>query len=353
MFSSHRATWTLSLLFLAAYLHPGRVHADTYCVTAGDTAALKAALTFAESNGADDVIELQGGTYSLTSAETLRYYPNTEQHDLTIEGGYSDFFGNPCGLAPASPDARGTVIDGGQLELTLPGGSGSITIRGITVSNAISSNQWPVPVAVGGLAGSTGNISIFNSMFLGNVSVSNQAVALGAVDGSLSIQNVVFASNGTLTGDYPVAISGFRMDPNALCVSVVNSTFTNNTSSGPAVGFTTPFCLAVVANDVFWGDASGDVEFGSPSMVYVANSDFGDLTEIANTNAVAVLNIDPMFNSDFSLDNASRLHDAGSKGGFIFTPAQFDAFGNPRVVGAMPDVGAYETQDDIFGDYFD
>jgi hypothetical protein len=40
-------------------------------------------------------------------------------------------------------------------------------------------------------------------------------------------------------------------------------------------------------------------------------------------------------------------------GGFIFANGDYDAFGNPRIYGANPDIGAFEISDVIFAHAFD
>lgn len=341
------------LLLILALAVSAHSQAATICVASGDVVGLKAAIATAQSNGEDDLIELQTGQYFLSSADTLSYYPDVEEHSLTIEGGYSDFFGNPCGIAPASPDARQSVIDGGRLRLSLPGGAGSISLKSVTISNAIGNNQYSVPVAIGGLSNSTGNVSIYNSMFLGNVSFTNEAVAVGVTQGTLLIQNSLFASNSSLAGVPPIRIH----DPasgGAFCLGIVNSTFMQNASTAPAVRISTPACLALVANSVFWdGNVGGDMQIDSPSMTYMQNDDLGNLAEAANTQATNLLSVDPMFNSDYSLKDYSPLRDAGSNGGVIYSPGEFDVIGNPRTDGANPDIGAFEIQDVIFANTFD
>lgn len=141
--------------------------------------------------------------------------------------------------------------------------------------------------------------------------------------------------------------------PGALCVAIVNSTFTGNFSSVAAVELYVPSCGALAANDILWGNPSGDIEIHFPDTTYLVNDDLGNLGEAANTQSSNLLSTNPMFNSDFSLCDASPLRDAGGDGSFIFSPGKFDVVGNPRVYGTHPDVGAYEIQDVIFANGVD
>jgi hypothetical protein len=336
---------------LLALASGGHVHAATICVHSGDVVGLKAALATAEQNGEDDLIEVETGQYYLSDADTLSYYPSVEQRSLTIEGGYSEFFSNPCEVPPSSPDARQTVLDGGHLSLTLPDGAGSINLKSITVRNTVSNNQHSVPVIIGGLANSTGNLYIYNSIFSGNSSLANAAIFFGASSGTLVVQNSLFESNASFAGMSPIGFSGVAI--NNLCMEVVNSTFTQNASSQPGVRISTPACVALVANSIFWGNSGGDINIGIPAMTSMVNDDLGNLDEAANTQAVNLLSINPMFNPDFSLQDTSPLRDAGSTGNIFFSPGNFDVIGSPRIYGTNPDIGAFEIQDVIFASAFD
>src|ERR1700754_4123298 len=91
----------LVIPLLLAFAALPQARAATFCITAGDIAGLQSTLATASSNGEDDVIELQAGQYSMPSNFLLHYDASpTEHHDLTIQGGYGDNLGNPCGTPP-------------------------------------------------------------------------------------------------------------------------------------------------------------------------------------------------------------------------------------------------------------
>jgi uncharacterized repeat protein (TIGR01451 family) len=90
---------------------------------------LRAALTSAQDNGADDVIRIVRGSYvgnfSYVAADT-------EVHDLTLEGGYS------AGCASRVPDPTNTVLDGagaGRVLSLTTTGSGNFLLEGLTLQN--------------------------------------------------------------------------------------------------------------------------------------------------------------------------------------------------------------------------
>jgi hypothetical protein len=109
-------------------------------------------------------------------------------------------------------------------------------------------------------------------------------------------------------------------------------------------------------NCIFWGEANGFVNnevvverLGNAAF----SATFGNvLWRVRNTPSPAVINaainnLDPRFDS---VDNNRRFYNfrlaAGSpaidKG--VATPVSIDLDGNPRIVGALPDLGAYEKQ---------
>jgi hypothetical protein len=340
-----------SLLTLTLALACTQIRAATMCVVAGDSLGLQAALASAASNDEDDVIGLQSGQYFMGQNFVLDYNPNTKQHDLTIEGGYEDFFGNPCGIVPTSPDARRTIIDGGELRFVLPNGIGSIALSAITIRNMISNNQHPSAVSITSLAGSSGGVFIRNSMFIGNVSLVSNAINFRVTDGMLVIQNSLFALNASLSGDYPISLNAFAQN-GQLCLGAINSSFTRNTSSSAAVGLQAPSCLTLLGNDILWGNNSPtDIEIFYPDNAFLVNDDFGDVSEATGAQVGHLVSVDPLFNSDFSLRDFSPLRDACGAS-FFFSPGEFDVIGNLRAYG-IPDIGAYEIQDVVFASDFD
>lgn len=327
--------------------------AATICVTAGDIVGLQSALATAAGNGEDDLIELQSGQYSMPASFLLGYDALTEAHDVTIEGGYDANFGNPCGVAPAFPDPRLTVLDGGLWSARLSSGGGSFTMRGTTVQNTFGSNPNLAPVEITAAPNSTGNITLENAIFSGNGSTTKPAVYVFSDQGAVIIQNALFVSNVSFSGQSAVRFGSLRAG-GSVCTSIVNTTFTANTTSTAGVDVSTQACFALAANDIFWGNgAGGDVQFDNPNNTYLEYSDLGDLAEAQNTQSSNLLSVDPMFLPDYSLHDLSPLRNLGSPGGFVFTPGQYDVVGNPRTYGLYPDIGAYEIQDVIYAGGFD
>jgi hypothetical protein len=327
--------------------------AATFCVTAGDMSGLQSALATAAGNGEDDLIELQGGQYPMPASFLLEYNAITEHHDVTIEGGYGANIGDPCGTPPTFPDPRVTVLDGGLWRAHLAVGVGSFTMRAVTVQNTFDIDPNHAPVEITAAPNSTGNITLENAIFSGNGSTTKPAIYLFSDQGAVLIQNALFDFNVSFSGQSAVRIGSLRAG-GSICTSIVNATFTANTTSTAGIDVSTQMCFALAANDIFWGNgAGGDVQFDNPSNTYVEYSDLGDLAEAQNTQSSNLLSVDPLFLPDYSLHDLSPLRDKGSSGGFVFSPGSFDVVGNPRTYGTNPDIGAFEVQDVIFADGFD
>ena len=327
--------------------------ATSTCISDGDIAGLQAALSTAASNGDDDVIQLQIGHYSMPSGFVLDF-PSAEAHSLTIEGGYSPNFGNDCGTPPASPDARLTVLDRGLWRLHLAAGAPSITLRGLTLQNTSSADPMHAPIEIDADAAADGVIAVENTMLIGNSSVNTSAIYFSAGHGAISVQNSLLASNVALAAINPIRFRSLRNG--SLCVSIVNSTFAANVSAQPSVYVLNPGCIALAANDIFWGNSTSDVVFANLASTYLLSDDLSAIGDAAGTQAFDVVSVDPMFNADFSIQGFSPLRDKGNPGGgaALFSPGPFDVAGQVRDYPAgLPDIGAFEIADLIFLDDFD
>jgi hypothetical protein len=326
----------------------------TTCISDGDIAGLQSALGAAASNGDDDLIQLQIGMYSMPSGFVLDF-PSAEAHSLTIEGGYSPNFGNDCGTPPASPDARLTVLDRGLWRLHLATGAEAVTLRGLTLQNTSSADPTLAPIEIDADAAATGTIALENAMLIGNSSFGTSAIHLSAGQGAISVQNSLLASNVTLAAINPIRFRSVRNG--SFCVSIVNSTFAGNVSAQPSVYVINPSCLAIAANDIFWGNATSDVVFSNLAGTYLVSDDLSALNDATGTQSFDVLSTNPMFNPDFSLQALSPLRDKGSLGGggvSVFSPGLFDVAGQTRISPAgLPDIGAFENNDVIFMNGFE
>jgi len=78
----------LFLVFLVAFLASNVAFGETFNVTSPEE--FQSALTIAESNGEDDVINVAAGTYNITSTLHYSSYNGDSGHKLTIQGAGAD-----------------------------------------------------------------------------------------------------------------------------------------------------------------------------------------------------------------------------------------------------------------------
>jgi hypothetical protein len=339
-----------ALLLSLLVLSPPEGRAATVCVNAGDIVGLQTALANAANNSEDDVIELEVGEYSMQSNFPLFYSASAEVHSLTIEGGYAADFSGPCGSPPTVPDAALTVLHGGIFRIHMAG-AGSFSLKGVTIENTFSTDPLDSPVEIGGYNNASGTFTIQHAMFLSNASTTKAAVYIFAGDGGLLIQDSLFANNLSASASESAVHVGSLSTGGSFCTVILNSTFADNSSPmTPALDIHTQMCDTIAANDIFWHGNAGAVQFDVPQSTYLANDDFDDLSEAANAaQASALLSVDPLFYPDYSLHDFSPLRDKG----FAFSLESYDVVGYPRVDGANPDVGAFETHDVIFANGFE
>jgi hypothetical protein len=341
-----RSGWiclALGLAFICPY-----VRAADICVLAGDYLGLQAALDTAASNNEDNLIMLQSGQYDIPGNVEI-HSTSAGPHDLIIAGGYTEFAGDACG-GIISNDARTTVLNGGKrFNLWLPVGPGSMTLKTLTITGVFNASINEDAITVFGSANTMGSVRISNAIFAGNVSVGSSAISISSTN-SVLIENSLFYQNDTLSGLPSIQTVVNRPD-NGFCVAIVQSTFTKNTSASPNIYIASNTCQTLLANDIFWGNPGGDLQFAAP--VHIENSDVTNLSDLNGTFASHVLSLDPLFNSDLSLSDFSPLRDFGVLGGFFFDNGDYDVGGSTRIYGSSPDVGAFEIEDVIFAHPFD
>ena len=151
---------TKCILFLISsflvILNSSNVFSTTFCV--GTASELSTALSTATSNGEDDIIRAQQGTYNGNFI-----YASTEAYGVTIEGGYA------AGCGSREVDATNTVLDsnnnGVVLVLSAPDVIAVFLVDGLTVQNGNASSARGGGVYVGN---SGGTVKITNCRIISN-----------------------------------------------------------------------------------------------------------------------------------------------------------------------------------------
>ncbi len=177
----------------------GVSQAATFTVSDGDVAGLITAITMANTNGEDDVINLPAnGTYTLVTANNT----DTGANGLPLlrtDGGHSiTFNGNRTTIR------RGVV--GSSFRIFQIAASANVTMRGLIISNGAIGETPGFSASGGGISNNNGTLTLVNCTITGNSASSTQtgaAVASGGGinnnGGTLTLQNCTLRGNSVST----------------------------------------------------------------------------------------------------------------------------------------------------------
>jgi hypothetical protein len=338
-----KSTLQIAVATAIALTFAARADAAEFCVK--DAQGLKVALTLAQSNGEDDVIQLQAGTYTPAAASFV--YQSDEAHSLTIAGGYFTL-PEQASCAFQLSGAGFTMIEGGGIKAPLyvdaTAAESSIAVSNLTVRNAVSVNSVPPLHLVGAGAVTLENVVVRDNQ------VEAYAAQIGSSNSQVKVRNCAFVGNSATA---PI-VRAILVSANAGVTPAV--TFNNNTVAAN-VGMAGALFVGsgdmMIANNVFWNNGDTDLLSDGSGSNTLSNTDYGSLSGnwINDMNA---LHVDPHFlaSADFRLRADSLLRDAGDNsapGGI----GDWDAGGGARVVFGTVDIGAYEVSDSIFQDGFE
>ncbi len=346
-------------------LHCGASMAADLCVDTG--AELQQALSIAQSNGEDDTIKIETGTYSLPGGATAFEYFSGQGDALSIEGGYSG--GLLCGRKRNI--ASLTVLSGGGAQQVMrlrAWGDGTISVKNLSIRDGDSAADG------GGLyIGDPG--STFMAGFVGDVNVErvifefNHSGARGGAlyvatnAGLVRVNGSLFAFN-QCADNYCALLVESPNAPLALPVQVYlggNTLTVNRCSNGApincnmeAAGFEGPQHVRLYHN-LFAFQSEYDLYAYDPDTevdLYYNNIDqvFGTLDdEVGSMNIDDPLFID-VLGDDFRLQSTSPMLNHGNA---PLPPTSIDLNGRTRIIGSAPDLGAYEFNPALFDDGFE
>ncbi len=354
----------LTLLLLAT---SPAVRGATFCATS--SSELQAALDSAASNGQADVIRVQTGTYSAPAGGFVFNAALVVDNDITLSGGWTPFFGNPCGQQSA-PGAYDTKLNGNgssRVMSLLPSPNADVSVELLTFlggnTESLPAGQSGAGLDVGTYLGYAGSITIERNIFMSNAS-GDFAGGLGAGTdgGTLLVRNNLFIANSASCSNAAAALSydgpgTAHVINNTVAFNSVGEDCTGS-SPAPTGGLTlfgsSPFLLV---NNILWGNENSDLRLvGSVRLV---SNDYQSLTGTPAPGSGIDYHVDPKFRfstfTDMHLGNDSPLIDLGivplPSAGWQLSALDLD--GITRVVGSSVDLGAYENADAIFNDGFD
>ena len=340
--------------------------ATTFCVS--DVAELQGALDLAATNGSDDEIRLNIGTYE--GGVSFNPVGFDDGRALTIRGGYIPFL-TSCVKATDDPHATVLSDPDGIVALTL-----HLRPPAAAAPRLVRIEQLTFTAADVGLwidedgADVARQVEVRRNVFEGLAGspaiLAANAVEISRAGSSLRLEGNLVRANGT-DGENFVAF--LVTGGSANTVEVVQNTIVENVVgdtaglwilcdlvSGPAVG---------VANNILWGNLQGstlgggaasDLRFEDECVTDLAFNDIGASVGSPDTGTGNV-SLLPGFRAplDYELSVGSAVRNLGDltpPGGL---PA-VDLLGRPRQNGAglpenLPDLGAFETPW-IFADGF-
>ena len=277
---------------LVAFFTINVAFGETFYVTNPDE--FQNALTKAQSNGEDDVINVAAGTYNITSTLHYSTYDGDGGHKLTIQGAGADQTvldgGGSVQILYINTDIdhddddsggditiRGITFENGYEDYCDGGGvyvDGSlinITIRECTFSENSAYHYYFLFGDGGGVyAGSYGTITITNNTFSGN-SAEDYGGAVYAGGHTVIITNNTFSGNSADDGGAVCARGG--------TITITNNTFSGNSANcwGGGVDAWSIFDTIIIASNIFSKNSAG---YGGGVH---AGSDSGTITITNNT----------------------------------------------------------------------
>lgn len=361
-------------LVVALWALSPTAHTAEFCVTTSQE--LSSALSSAGLNNENDVIRIATGNYTAPDANGFRYIANSvspENHSLVISGGWTEFFGNPCGQQAGSTPYDTFLSGNGGRVLGIYAGTLS-NITGVEISN-LSITGGDSTGDGGGLrmamSGSDGDIRIDRCAFIGNQADFGAALSVYGNE-RIELRSSVIAANTT---NHSMTIGGaiFITTSGNKGIYLINNTLVSNqveASDTPQYGgallVANDPAQALVVNNILWGNEGHDLAtFGSGDF-YIHNNDIGsrsgNVFELNNN-----ISVEPTYTGgllNFTPAGDSALIDAGREPPtFNPIPVPFDNnwgtgtvdfIGNPRIRGERIDIGAYEgVPSGIFEDGFE
>jgi len=355
----------LSLLCLSSW----SLQAAEFCV--GTATELRNALNTASTNNQDDDIRVELGVFA-SNGSTFQYN-EIQGFDLTISGGWIDFFDNDCGIqSPNQP--LDSILDGSDSTQALyirTSGSANIEVTNLTFRNG-STNQ-----SGGGLRilradnVNSGEVTVANNVFISNQATFGSAMSVSSMDTAHIRNNLIIANNALVR----YAVQVVQNDANGVYFN--NNTVIGNTSDlldepGGVYLSTSGSSHLLVANNIINGNQLDDLDArnGAAASFYLFDNNVDVMTGSVPDVSSGNFNLPNRFASgifSFTPDVDSPLVNAGrAPCGFVCPfPTPFvndwslgnaDVLAQGRVQQGVVDIGAVESghiSDLIFWDRFD
>jgi hypothetical protein len=333
-------TLSRSIVLFAALAAGQHVAAATFCIS--NSSQLAPALTTAQSNGQDDTIYIQTGTFLLTSE--LFYYPvPSETYRLAIIGGQAP--GCQSGYASSGD----TVLDGQDANRILSiSAYGEVDVGRITFQHGNPSQYFGGALSLSAIGA---DLYVFANVFVANKTADGKgggALYVSPSPGDAFVWSNVFIANSSSAGAIYTGGAG------AGNVYLTGNTIIANTQINH-IGLAGGVDIANggntwMSNNIVWNNENADV-YDQVGHARYANNDIGVRQGFVPLSVANEFSVDPKFDGFFSLRptpdspmvNAGLDTPPGGVGGCC------DPAGDDRTQGKHVDIGAYET-DVLFRD---
>ncbi|MCB1569925.1 MAG: hypothetical protein KDI72_02410 [Xanthomonadales bacterium] len=352
----------LALLFLFWSVLVPSAHAALFCVS--NSTELAQALLSASVTDASDEIRLRTGNYPAPPGGFV--YQNFDHPEalVTISGGWSFFFGNPCGVR-SDLSAFSTKLSGNNQDRVMrirPFSSTNVIVEGLTFQQGntlglgLDQGQG-AGLRVETFVGWTGDVQIRGNAFLNNTAFDYGGGLAASAGGRLVVNNNLFLTNsacrhGAASLTYSGNDTGYLIN-NTVAYNFIRSGCQIGTSAGGLrIGGISP---VLIVNNVLWGNEEFDLVNDSGGLMI--RNDFQHL--LGPATGGPNYNLSPQFTGNgffpFRLSADSPLIDLGlvPSSGLPWQLLSYDLDGDPRVIGSSVDLGAFELSDLIFEDGFD
>ena len=379
---------TLALMAAGCGLLLPGIHIEAAELCATNSTELQQHLAAAGTNGEETTIRIAAGDYPAPSSGF--HFIGHDGQDLTLVGGYSEIFSNPCGqVLDDTPYTTSLDGEGGEPIITLrfvDGSAGDILIRRLTFRNGATSTNSAAGIDIGPTqVGQSyeGVITIEKNAFLHNQGGEhNAALRVGqfttAFNGNSSVRiinNLFFANESGTCPAARIIMTDGNTDSG---IYVTNNTIVNNTTNDDLGAFCANLGVGrlfiannnMSSNDV--ADLAVFIDEGATEVTYsLFNNNIGIREGSEPTNDEGNLNIEPAYEPctlgllqcvaqpprfvplpDSPLVDAGR-HPRGLEPGWFLTNS--DLIDQPRIdaVGERVDIGAFESHARMFVDRFE
>ncbi len=325
------------LMFLCAPVWAANIYVSPAGVgsgTIGDPTDLQTALDTARTNGEDDTIYLQTGTYYASAGAFSYGTAGNDNKAVTLLGGWNTDF------TTQSDDPLLTMLDGGGTSRVLeifadaPGVDITFALENLTIQNGFSSenNGAGIHAYSGGIDDGTIDLDLRDCVVKGNVTSSGSGGGMYS-NCYFEVHDAVFSSNSASTGGamYIVDVPG---GDKSLAPVIDNTTFEDNRSTGWQGSTIFNLVSPIITDCTFTGRDDGSSS-GPGSTIY---SHTGSFLTISNTvfsdnktdywgSAIQIWNSGADITNSFFINN--KAGEGGSGYGAI---ALYKYTGNPDII---------------------